>query len=445
MTFHSDTLLEQLAALSVADRPPVRYLVAFSGGLDSTVLLHALAAARSKIPVPIVALHVNHGLHADADTWEVDCSEFAKSVDVEFLSCRIEVAADTGLGPEAAARQARYAALRGWVGRDDYLLSAHHEDDQAETLLLNLLRGSGVSGLSGIGERQTFADGFLLRPLLGIAGQALREYAAAHQLIWVDDPSNAESRFDRNFLRNEIFPQLASRWPAASSRLRRSADLVTEVATMLDDLAQLDMRNAGSASRLEIAALQSLPEPRQRNLLRYAIRSCGLPPAPATRIYQVLRELLTARPDAQPLVHWSGAEIRRYRGHIYLLTEMTADPGVAETLLTANGGGLDLGPGCGSLRLERGTEFGIDPALAAAGLRLRYRKGGETIRPRRRGSTLKLRNLLQEAAIVPWMRERIPLLYAGEELVAIADLWLADEHATAGGYAVCWDERPDLH
>jgi tRNA(Ile)-lysidine synthase len=444
MSLDPDTLIDRLAALLRADLAPSRYLLAYSGGLDSTVLLHALAASRADAEAPLIALHVNHNLQTESAAWETACREFAKSQEVEFHVLSVAVAADSGLGPEAAARQVRYAALRSWMRTGDCLLSAHHEDDQAETLLLNLMRGSGVAGLSGIGAMQAFGPGFLLRPLLDVPQRALLDYAQMHKLEWIEDPSNADSRFDRNFLRNEIIPGLALRWPAAKAGLRRSAEMASEASTLLADLAALDLAECGEPTRLDLGVMRTLSEARQRNLLRYCVKHCELPPAPATRLYQAVQELLPARTDAQPLVCWPGAELRRYRDHLYVLPAMDDDSHDTAALLTADGSALALGGQQGHIRLQESADWGIAPSLALQGLQVRYRRGGESIRPMQRKCSHKLRKLLQEAGVVPWMRQRIPLLYAGDDLVAVADMWVASEHVAEHGYSVCWDDKPAL-
>ncbi len=252
-------------------------------------------------------------------------------------------------GPEAAARAARYDAFLGLMKSGDCLLSAHHEDDQAETLLLNLMRGSGPAGLAGIGLQQSFGRGRLLRPMLGVSGEDIATYANRHKLEWIDDPTNADSRFDRNFIRSEILPRLAARWPAVSNRLRRTAELLSESSELLNDLADVDLATLGAPQKLRVSGLQELSPERQRNVIRRAVRLCGLPPPPATRLYQIIHELLPARTDAQPLVCWTGACVRRYRDHLFVLPHHPdRDHGVAGTLWP-DGDLLHLGNGFGSL------------------------------------------------------------------------------------------------
>jgi tRNA(Ile)-lysidine synthase len=438
-----DDVMQRLAQLEGACKPS-RYLVAYSGGLDSTVLLHALHQVGARA-VPLVAVHVNHGLQPDAAAWEQHCARFAERLGVRYESRSIKIAASDPRGVEAAAREQRYQVLAELVRPGDHVLTAHHEEDQAETLLLNLMRGSGTAGLAGIGARQPFGEGLLLRPLLGVPRREIEAYAAAHALEWCDDPSNADSGFDRNFLRREILPALRRRWPAVSARLARSAELLAEANALLGELAALDLAVLGSdPARLDLEGLRRLSRGRQRNVLRHAIRQLGLAGAPSTRLEQAVRELLPARPDAQPLVRWPGGEFRRYRGTLYILPPLEYGLPAGTLVLPADGRPLPLGNALGSLQLERAAAGGIDPQLVGDGLRVSFRAGGEVLRPAGRGHTQPVKKLLQEQGVLPWMREFVPLLYADRKLVAVADLWVAEEAVCAEGYRVRWVDRPPL-
>ena len=458
MTFNGDLLLRRLGELQ-GGVAVGRYLVGFSGGLDSTVLLHALAGTRAAHGIPVVAVHVNHALHADAAAWERHCHRFAEDLRLGYISRDVSVVDEHGIGVEAAAREARYHALQELMQENDVLLTAHHEEDQAETILLNLLRGSGLSGLAGVGRSRRFGPGLLIRPMLGVSRQAIEEYARDCALAWLDDPANLELRFDRNFLRQEILPSLRRRWPAASARLGHSAELAAEAAHLQDDLASLDVARLlvppgtmAAPDRLDIPALRRLSSARQRNVLRYALRTSGLPPAPASRLRQVEDELLPARDDAEPLVRWRGAELRRYRQTLYLLPETEVAPAGGIVLpsgkLYGDGRELDAGPSLGTLSLERvmpDAGPGLDPERVQNGLELRLRQGGERIRPAGSKVTRPLKKLMQEQGVVPWMRQRVPLLYAGESLVAVADLWIAAECASEGGLRVRWSGKPSIY
>jgi len=415
--------------------------VAFSGGIDSSVLLHALA--NSGTDIPIVAVHVNHGLHPDAANWTEHCRRTAASLGVEFVDRSVVVKSDGG-GLEAAARKARYGEMATLLCSEDCLLTAHHQSDQAETLLLNLMRGSGPAGLSGIGRIRTLGAGWLLRPMRDVPFADIRAYAIANDLVWIDDSSNTETRFDRNFLRQDILPQLSARWPAVVGRLARSAELMGEANAGLADLARIDLAQVGSCTRLNIAALQALPLARQRNLLRHAIRMASLPPVPATRLDQILGDLISARIDGRPLVSWDGAEVRRFRGEIFLLPEANDAPKNIPGFIHACSVPLSLGSGLGSLSAEATSGSGISPELLKCGLEVRFREGGESLRIDGSGGRRKLKKLLQESDVLPWMRRKLPLLFVDKQLVAVADLWVDIECCEQPGFKIKWHDAPPL-
>jgi tRNA(Ile)-lysidine synthase len=445
VSFSPEYLLARLFELETEENKPDRFVIALSGGLDSTVLTDALARTRQEHGRKLCAVHVDHHLHADSAAWSEHCCQLAGRRGIEFIAEDAEINATAGSGLEAAAREARYSALSKHIGPNDWLLSAHHRDDQAETLLLNLLRGSGPAGLAGIGVLNRFAQGWLARPLIDVSRAELEAYAADTGLDWVEDPANQDQGFDRNYLRHSVLPVLAKRWREAGARLARSAELAGESSQLLDELAQLDLAAIGERpARIDIGGLLSLSPARQRNLLRHALRRSGLPLPGAARLEAVTEQLVTAREDAQPLVSWPGAAVRRFRGMLYLLPDFLP-PVPSEDMVLRVDEPLDLGPGMGTLSLSRPEAVGLSPDTVAQGLTVRYRAGGEALRPYRLGQTKKLKKLLQEQGIVPWMRDRVPLVYAGDRLVAVADLWIAEDAASPAGAAVVWSDRPSLY
>jgi len=426
---------------------PTRFVVAYSGGLDSTVLLHALADLTRQdsrfATIPVLAIHVDHGLQAESAAWSEQCAETAAEYGVEYKALKVEVQLESGKGPEASARDARYAALHAELCSDDWLLSAHHREDQAETLLLNLARGSGPAGVAGIGDVRRFGSGWLLRPMLDINRADILEYATDAKLHWIEDPSNADHRFDRNFLRHDVLPRLKSRWPDIAARLQRSAGHAGEASQLLIELAEIDLAALGSSSdRLPIDGLSELSRARQRNVIRYALRDLGLSTPTALQLERILDEVIPARVDAQPLVTWPGASVRRYRNGLYLLPGILAD---SIESMPVSGDTVDLGAGLGTLCFDSGADLGVSAALFSAGLVVKPRVGGEEFHPQGQSHTRKLKKLLQELGVVPWMRDRLPLVYAGDRLVAVADLWLAEEAASNPGVAIRWIDRPALH
>ena len=444
MSFKAEILLQRLADFCEVAGKPARFVIAFSGGLDSTVLTHVLANSREIHGTPIIAVHVDHGLQADSSSWRAACESFALELGIDFVGQRVSVDQQSGHGPEASAREARYGAFRTIVRHGDWLLSAHHQDDQAETLLLNLMRGSGPAGLAGISPIRPFAAGWLARPLLDVPRKSLLDYAEAAELVWIDDPSNQDQAFDRNYLRHTVIPKLDARWSDAAGRLRRSAGLASEAVQLLSDLAEIDRVAFGDrADRLALDKMRELSPARQRNVLRHVIRRLGLPVPGSNQLQSIVEDLIPARDDAQPLVSWSGAEVRRYRNELFIVPESPP-----AQLLTGGrqvaGDCVELGPGLGSLALIPGARIGLSDTVIERGLELRFRQGGEDFKPLGQAHTRKLKKLLQEAGVLPWMRDRLPLLFSQGRMVAVADMWIAADAASEPGTKINWINGPDL-
>jgi len=446
VTFSTGILASRFKELEAVAGKPKRYVIAFSGGLDSTVLAHALANLKHHddyADISVLAVHIDHGLQAESADWAVKCRDAANEFEIDFRSLVVNVQTESGKGPEASARDARYSALHAELRKGDWLLSAHHREDQAETLLLNLIRGSGPAGVAGIGSLRRFGPGWLVRPLLNVDRADLQQYALDESLLWVDDPSNSNRRFDRNFLRHEVLPILKSRWPDIAARLQRSAGHAGEASQLLVELAEIDIQAlGGDTARLPIDALSALSAARQRNVIRYAIRDRGFSTPTALQLERIMKEVIQARVDAQPLVSWPGASVRRYRNGLYLLPQNLADQVECREL---EGTELELGSGLGVLIFESGNDVGLSKALLDGGLTIKPRVGGERFSPYGQTHTRELKKLLQEEGVVPWMRDRLPLVYSGDRLLAVGDLWLAADAVTKPGIVVRWSDRPALH
>ncbi|MDQ1303338.1 MAG: tRNA(Ile)-lysidine synthase [Pseudomonadota bacterium] len=399
--------------------------VALSGGRDSSVLLHALAGLRERARWQLRAVHVDHGLQSGADAWARHCARLCSALDVPLQLRQVVTARDAGHGIEAAARDARYAAFRAGIRPGEWLLTAHHEDDQLETVLLHLLRGSGVSGLSGIPASSDFSAGRLCRPLLSVSRASIEAYAQAHGLGWVDDPMNADLALDRNYLRAQVIPALRLRWPAAARAAGRSARLAGEAADLLEDLAQIDERAVMQGEVVALPPFRALDPARQRNLLRSLVRRRGWCMPPEQRLNAGLQQLLDARADRHPVLAWSGYEVRRYRERLYLI-EARPVAGLAESHDWSGAGELQLGGPRGQLRLQPATGAGLAARILGGGMRVAFRSGGEAIRGDGDPHHRTLKYLFQKHAVLPWMRGHIPLIYVGGELMAVGDLWLAD-------------------
>ena len=420
-------------------------LVAYSGGVDSTVLLHALAALRADLPRPIRAIHIDHQLHADSAQWAKHCRHTAADLGIPFEEGQVLVTDASEHGVEAAARSVRYAALRKALQAREVLLTAHHADDQAETLLLALMRGTGVRGLAGMPPVRAFGAGWHARPLLSYRRAVLLAWAREQRLHWLQDPSNANSRFARNFIRAEILPHLEHRWPSTVAHLQSAARSLQEATELLDDLAQIDFRQCGVGRHLNTRALHALSDARQRNLLRWWLRREGAR-APSRATLAALRDgIVVAAPDRVPHVDVDGLRVFRHREVLY-----------AEPIDRLRGSApvqwrwrepLVLGEGCGRLRALEVRGEGLARARLPEVLTVRARNGGERLRTSGASAHRTLKNLLQEADVLPWWRERLPLLHAGERLCAVADLWIAAEFRASSdepGVRIVWEDRPEI-
>ncbi|UCE90556.1 MAG: tRNA lysidine(34) synthetase TilS [Pseudomonadota bacterium] len=423
-----------------------RYLVAYSGGRDSHVLLHLLSDARARLSGrALCALHVDHGLHPDSARWARHCVATCEELGVEYEILTVHAAACHGESPEAAAREARYAALAARVGAGDALLLAQHRDDQAETLMLQLLRGAGVRGLAAMPRHAVLGGGWLGRPLLDVPRTAIDDYAARHGLRWVEDPGNQERAFDRNFLRHEVLPLLHQRWPAASATLARAASHQGEAATLLNQLAAQDWRQVALPDdALSVLALGALDEARQRNLLRYWLADQRGLPLPDTRhLQRILHEVAGAAPHAQPCVAWSGAQVRRYRDTLVAQAPLSRHDPERRLVwdLRAPLPLLELGA---TLHCSDSEGEGLAVVrLASLPLTVRFRQGGERCVPAGRAHHHVLKKLFQEWGVPPWQRDRIPLIFAGEELAQVVGYCVCEPfQARAGERAVVVQMRP---
>ncbi|OQX04935.1 MAG: tRNA lysidine(34) synthetase TilS [Thiothrix lacustris] len=392
--------------------PAANYWIGFSGGLDSHVLLHVCASLREQYPhLKFRALHIDHSLQAASAAWAAHCFEVCASLEMPLVVDTLQLVIPAGESVEAVARAARYAAFSQHLQTGDMVLTAHHQNDQAETVLLHLLRGSGMDGLAAMPEIRPLAHGALGRPLLGCSRAELAAYANQHRLDVIDDPSNQDSRFDRNFLRNQVMPLLAQRWPAVGKTLARAARLQGESRTLLADLLRdkLPLMQGKQPNTLSVSQLLAETPPMQKALLREWLTQCGFRLPEEKKLQQVLRDVLHCRPDATPCVCWEGCEIRRYRDDVYAMSPLSAhDP--QQVLVWETHQPLWIA----SLGRTLVAEVGYPETVI-----VRFRQGGENVFLPQRGGHHSLKHLLQEWGVPPWERERLPLVYVGERLVCI--------------------------
>lgn len=401
-----------------------RLLLAYSGGLDSTVLLQLLAnepALRSKL----LLLHINHGISPNAQAWQAHCQAQARALQLPFFAESLQL--DLSNNIEEKARKARYAVFAQYLQPKDCLLLGHHQNDQAETLLLQLFRGAGIDGLAAMMDFMPWDKAWLARPLFDYSRQVLLQYAEQRRLLWIEDESNQDSAYTRNYLRQEVMPLLLKQWPGLVSTLARTAEHAQQARHNLNTLALLDCTALRQTSpQLAIEALLPLDDDRLSNVLRYWLKQHALQ-MPSTRTFlRLIQELIRGREDAQPLVTWSGVRLRRYRHTLYL--ETTAKPALPESLawsdfpkpLTLANAAITLNA------LPSDSGFSLPPGAV---LTVAFRQGGERMRWRNQNKSLK--KLMQEWGIPPWLRDRIPLLYVDNQLAVVVGYALSDLFFTA--------------
>lgn len=393
------------------------WYVAFSGGLDSTVLLHLLADyARTHNAPPLRAVHVHHGLQAAADGWPAHCRSVCDGLGIELQVIPVQVAPGASL--EQAAREARYAAFSRLLGPGEVLFTGQHREDQAETLLFRLLRGAGLRGLAAMPTARTLGQGTLARPLLAVARGQLLAHARAAGLAWVEDPSNADTAFARNYLRREIFPLLGQRWPQAAGNLARSAEHLGEALGLLDELASSDLAPATGGAplpwlaldSLDLERLKALSPARQRNALQYWLSTRTR--LPDSRHWAGWEDLRDAAIDAQPLWRLGDGVLQRSHGRIWWLSGQWLEPVAGRHAWVDPGMPLEL-PGNGQVCLQADCW--------PTGLQVGYRQGGEVLDLPGRGRR-DLKRLLNEWQVPHFVRPRLPLLLQGEQVLAVANL-----------------------
>jgi len=420
----SDPLAEAARVLGNLDTAGGTRCVGLSGGVDSVVLLKLLLSLKPRLGYALTAIHVNHGLSPHAARWETFCARLCKRWKVPLTIERVRVL-KTRRGLEAEARNQRYNAFATHAG--DFLLLAHHLDDQAETLLLQLLRGAGVRGLAAMQEvsRNSPQLGMpVVRPLLAVSRAEILRYARHHQLTWIEDESNDETTLRRNFLRHQVLPEIESRFPAYREALARSAAHCGEAAAVLEELGFADAGLRRDVRRLNCERLRKLPMPRAANALRAFLAANGLLAPDTARLEEMLKQLLGAKRDAGIKLLHDGAELRRYRDIVWILKPRAAQAG--HRIVWLGEPILELGGDAGAIVFRRGkakrgagseVEARIDAAKLAQGVvSVRWRAGGERFQPHASRPRRSLKHLLQDAALPPWEREALPLLYCGEAL-----------------------------
>jgi tRNA(Ile)-lysidine synthase len=408
------------------------FYIAFSGGLDSHILLHA---TRTLCPhLPLTAIHINHGWHQDAIQWETHCQMICDQLEVPFINCNIahQLKSESYIkqygGAEGAARQARYAVLRSYLKEGDYLLTGHHLEDQAETLLLQLARGAGIQGLASMPSVSHLGVGYHIRPLLSWSHEERILYAQQHKLVWIEDSSNLDLRFNRNFIRHQVVPLLKQRWPHVSTVLARTAMHCAQANALASECAVEDLIPCQvNLNCLSIKKLLKLSYLRQRNALRYWLQQHIKQPLTTTQFIEVEKLIHATHPTTQ--FNLKNLRIRRYRDYLYALKANTFQTEPPPSIMWNWKKPLTLVHfGRLSAIVTHGKGIRLAKCANLSELEIRFRRGKERFRPKGRCGSHPLKKLFQEWNIPPWERPYIPLIYIGQALVAVPGYAIAEAY-----------------
>lgn len=427
LAFTAERLLQILKSFPVVNA----YLVGFSGGADSTALLHALNIIQPQLATPVSAVHINHGIHPDAELWQLQCEKFCNQHDIDLVCLKVELTNRTGKGLEAEARHLRYETMSSLLGHGDCLLTAHHADDQAETLLLNLMRGSGVDGLSAMPESRSLGPGFLQRPLLQFKNSALRNYLLENNTEWTEDPSNLYLNHDRNFMRHEVIPLLQQRWPEVSQRLLLTREAMTDTRHLLEELADGYLGpNLLHPFVLGVTSKCRTNPELLRLVIRRWIKHSGSTGIPVYKLDSFCEQVQQADSESKVSVRWDDRLLRCYKSQLWLQTTTEILP-CAAVKLRKGQADVDLGRDAGQLVLgtgtppgshsKPGTGFSPEGEFSICG-RINTTETAISLG----GHHKSLKNLFQSADIPPWLRDAIPLCKLDDELVAMGD-WCFNE------------------
>ena len=447
----SDCLQSRLELNSEKHASRNKLVLGYSGGLDSRVLLQVLHELNNlySMEYDLIAIHVNHGLQKDAKDWQQHCQQTAENLGIGFFYETVKIDTDTSDSIEELARNARYEVFARYLDKGDVLCLAHHQEDQAETFMLRLLRGSGSLGLSSMQVSSLRDKNIVLRPMLNLSKKLLTTYAHEHNLQWVEDPSNLDLDYDRNYLRHKIMPLLEQRWESVSQRFSRSAELNAEASKLLDVLADQDMalvcKTIDDApltknQKLEITGLKNLENDRRLNVIRYWLRSLDLSLPSRVKLRQINRDILEAADDGEPCVSWAGAEIRRFRNYLYAMEPLPVVGGIQVSNWNLQKA-FKLAEGLGELSSTLVSNAGLRKEEPGEQVSVRYRQGGERCKPVGRSGSQTLKKLFQEYDIPPWERHLIPLIYYNDQLAAVPGKWVCegfDAQSGQNGYLLSW-------
>nr|WP_194717288.1 tRNA lysidine(34) synthetase TilS [Vibrio sp. S9_S30] len=419
--------------------PETTIVLAFSGGVDSRVLLHLLSQMAKSHPIKTKAVHIHHGLSRNADIWQKNCQTWCEQADVPFFSEKVVLDIGTGRSLEELAREARYNVLGQHIGNNDVLLTGQHMSDQTETFLLALKRGSGPKGLSGMPTIASFGEGEILRPLLDVSRHDIEQYALNHKLNWNHDESNDDTQFDRNFLRHQVVPELSRRWPGFEKSVQRSAQLCAEQQHLLEELLSQSLSDAlFNDGSLSISMLEEHSELARAQLIRMWLASSGSKMPSRKQLQVIWQDVACSQQDANPSFSLPSGEIRRYDNRLYLapsehdLSDWREELSVGKTLhlpydlgeLTLNIGGQNTSLG----KTASGSPLLLRQPLPSEKVMVHFCPQGLSAKPAGRKGSRKLKKLFQEYGVPSWKRRQMPIVMYDDKVAAIANLFVTQEY-----------------
>ena len=422
-----------------------KFLLAFSGGVDSMVLLDLLMNL-VKESDQLRVIHINHNLNEYSDDWAQFSSKVCEKYDLPLINASVKPKRQ-GKGLEAEARALRYQSFREIIQDNEYLLTGHHQDDQMETLLYRIFRGTGISGLRAIRRKTKFGKGFLYRPMLNVSRDKIEEYAHLKDLKWICDSSNDDSNYDRNFLRKDIIPLIKKRWPSVEKKVSRLAVIAEQNQSLLNEFAIEDIGKLKNYNHLDVRTLSGKSYPRIVNIFRFMINKNNMGVPSMQVLNEGIKTLMHSKSES-PSMTWNDYSIRRYKHRLYFLNSSLNSPNnlLAEISWDIKKT-INLGENLGSIQARFLTGDGISLDKCPKSLAIKYRKGGEEIKPSGHKITKSLKNLFQENNVLPWVRDKIPLIYVDQELISVGDLWFNQDYKANNnedGFLVTWDKKMDI-
>jgi len=437
--------IEAIVLKEISSLVSRKFLLAFSGGVDSVVLLDLLVNLLNESD-QIRIIHINHNLNKCSDDWAQFSREICKKYDLPFIYASVKPNRQ-GKGLEADARALRYQSFREVIQDDEYLLTGHHQDDQMETLLYRIFRGTGIDGLRAIRRETKFGKGFLYRPMLNVSREEIEEYAQLRNLKWIHDSSNDDSSYDRNFLRKDIIPSIKKRWPSVEKKVSRLSVIAEQNQALLNEFAIEDTGAIKNYNHLDIETLSGKSYPRIINIFRFMINKNNMGVPSMQVLNEGIKTLIHSK-SKSPSMTWNDNSIRRYKRKLYFLNSSLNSPNNLSSEISWDiKETINLGENLGSIQARFLTGDGISLNRCPANLAIKYRKGGEEIKPSGHKITKSLKNLFQENNVLPWVRDKIPLIYVDQELISVGDLWFNQDYKASDnedGFLITWDKKIDV-